>query len=121
LQAAQAQAEPKAFKKSLHLSNPKEFQNIFSKASKKNKTAATQAKKKYSTNDSNGQHKNDCNPRQTKRQPTTALTKNGRFSGSIKLCDSYKRDFVVAESLVLRKRQLLVAEERNGQPIRDLH
>jgi len=55
-----------SLQKSFHLSTPKEFQNIFSNASKKNKTPDTQTRqKKHSTNDTNGRHKNGCNPRQT--------------------------------------------------------
>ena len=43
------------------------------------------------------------------KRAITAPTKNWRFSGYMKLCVPHMRNFVVADSLVLRNRPLFVA------------
>jgi len=90
----------------------KEFQNIFSNASKKNKTPNTQARQKSTQQMTETDDiKMIVTLDRQERQPITAPTKNWRFSASY---DS----FVVQQTVVFRlnicgeNRQLLVAANR---------
>ena len=90
----------------------KEFQNIFSNASKKNKTPNTQARQKSTQQMTETDDiKMIVTLDRQERQPITAPTKNWRFSASY---DS----FVVQQTVVFRlnicgeNRQLLVAAIR---------
>jgi len=95
LQVAQANAKAKTCKRACKANAKK---NCFKKIpnAKKNKTPDTQARlKKHSTNDTNGRHKNDCNPRQTR---TPAY--NSTYKKVAVQCST--DTFVVNQNLVLR-------------------
>ncbi len=90
----------------------KEFQNIFSNASKKNKTPDTQARQKNTrqmteTDDIKMVVTHD----RQERQPITAPTRNWRFSASY---DSFvvNQTFVLRMNICGKNRQLLVAANR---------
>jgi len=114
LQAATSHRTDQSLQKSVSVQPKKEFQNIFSNASKKIKHPTHSPTNKHSKNDTNGRHKNGCTHDRQERQPITAPTRNWRFSASY---DS----FVVIQTLVLRmnilgnNRQLLVAANRYKQ------
>jgi len=112
LQVATSQPSDQSLQKSVPAQPKKEFQNIFSNASKKNKTPNTQARQKSTQQMTETDDiKMIVTLDRQERQPITAPTKNWRFSASY---DS----FVVQQTVVFRlnicgeNRQLLVAANR---------
>jgi len=77
-----SQRTDQKLQKSFHLCDPIEFQNIFSNASKKNKTPDTQARQKSTRQMTQMDDiKMVVTHDRQERQPITAPTKNWRFSG----------------------------------------
>ena len=112
MQVATSQPSDQSLQKSVPAQPKKEFQNIFSNASKKNKTPNTQARQKSTQQMTETDDiKMIVTLDRQERQPITAPTKNWRFSASY---DS----FVVQQTVVFRlnicgeNRQLLVAANR---------
>jgi hypothetical protein len=112
LQFTQANAQTKNCKRAFTFATQKEFQNIFSNASKKNKTPDTQARQKSTRQMTVTDNiKMVVTHDRQERQPIIAPTRNWRFSASY---DSFE----VNQTLVLRmkfsgeNRQLLVAANR---------